>query len=87
MNHTGYRFSISWSRIFPEGSGRVNEAGARFYDNLIDELLRLGIDPNVTLFHWDLPQALSDNGGWPHRGIIDAFADYAEFCFKDMVTE
>lgn len=82
MNHTGYRFSISWSRIFPEGTGKVNEAGARFYDNLIDELLNAQIDPNVTLFHWDLPQALSDKGGWPHRGIIDAFADYAEFCFR-----
>ncbi|HEX2956204.1 MAG TPA: GH1 family beta-glucosidase [Chitinispirillaceae bacterium] len=82
MNLKGYRFSISWSRIFPSGTGAINEAGARFYDNLIDELLKAGIEPNVTLFHWDLPQALSDKGGWPERGIIDAFADYAEFCFK-----
>jgi beta-glucosidase len=82
MNLKGYRLSISWSRIFPKGTGAVNEAGARFYDNLIDELLKAGIEPNVTLFHWDLPQALSDKGGWPDRGIIDAFANYAEFCFK-----
>jgi beta-glucosidase len=82
MNLKGYRLSISWSRIFPKGTGAVNEAGARFYDNLINELLKAGIEPNVTLFHWDLPQALSDKGGWPDRGIIDAFANYAEFCFK-----
>jgi beta-glucosidase len=82
MKLCGYRFSISWSRIFPTGAGKVNESGARFYDNLINELLSAGIEPNATLFHWDLPQALSDKGGWPAREIVEHFADYAEFCFR-----
>ena len=72
-----YRFSISWSRILPEGTGRVNEAGLDFYDRLVDELLAHGIEPYATLYHWDLPQALEDAGGWPERSIVEAFAEYA----------
>ncbi len=74
----GFRFSIAWSRILPEGTGRVNEAGLDFYDRVVDELLAGGIEPFVTLYHWDLPQALEDRGGWPARETVDAFAEYAE---------
>jgi beta-glucosidase len=72
-----YRFSISWARVLPEGTGRVNEAGLDFYDRLVDELLARGIEPYATLYHWDLPQALETAGGWPERSIVDAFAEYA----------
>ncbi len=72
-----YRFSFAWSRIQPTGSGAMNAQGLDFYDRLIDELLEAGIAPTPTLFHWDTPQALEDNGGWQNREIIDRFADYA----------
>ena len=72
-----YRFSIAWARVLPDGTGRVNEAGLDFYDRLVDELLAQGIEPYATLYHWDLPQALEDAGGWPERSIVDAFAEYA----------
>ena len=72
-----YRFSVSWPRVMPEGTGGVNHAGLDFYDRLVDELLQHGIDPHVTLYHWDLPQALEDAGGWPARATARAFADYA----------
>ncbi len=77
-----YRFSIAWSRIFPEGRGTANEAGLSYYQRLIDELLDKGIEPYVTLFHWDLPQALS--GGWQSRDTAAAFADYAGFVAKRL---
>ena len=73
-----YRFSIAWPRIVPEGRGRVNPAGLDYYDRLVDELLANGIDPYVTLYHWDLPQALEDRGGWPQREVVDAFVEYAD---------
>ena len=72
----GYRFSIAWPRVVPEGRGRPNKAGLDFYDRFVDELLASGIEPFVTLYHWDLPQALEDRGGWPSRETVDAFADY-----------
>jgi beta-glucosidase len=71
-----FRFSIAWPRVLPEGRGSVNEAGLDFYDRLVDELLAAGIEPFVTLYHWDLPQALEDAGGWPARDVVDAFAEY-----------
>lgn len=77
-----YRFSISWSRILPEGRGAVNEKGLAFYDSLIDELIAAGIEPCITLFHWDLPQALQDIGGWSNPAMPDIFAEYVK-----VVTE
>ena len=72
------RFSIAWPRIMPEGRGDVNEAGLDFYDRLIDALLESGIQPYPTLYHWDLPQALEDEGGWTSRAVVEAFTDYVE---------
>jgi beta-glucosidase len=72
----GYRFSISWPRVIPLGVGATNPAGLDFYNRLVDELLEAGIEPYLTLYHWDLPQALQDNGGWESRDIVQQFADY-----------
>lgn len=72
-----YRFSVAWSRVLPQGSGAINPAGLDFYDRLVDGLLARDIEPFVTLYHWDLPQALQDAGGWPERSVVDLFADYA----------
>ncbi|HKP10074.1 MAG TPA: GH1 family beta-glucosidase [Gaiella sp.] len=73
-----YRFSIAWPRVVPEGRGAVNAAGLDYYDRLVDELLANGIEPFPTLYHWDLPQALEDEGGWPARGTVEAFTEYVE---------
>jgi beta-glucosidase len=72
-----YRFSISWSRVFPQGTGALNARGLDFYDHLVDELLANDIRPNATLFHWDLPAALDDRGGWLNRDVAEWFGDYA----------
>jgi beta-glucosidase len=79
-----YRFSIAWGRIFPEGTGRINRKGIDFYSRLVDELLKRGIKPNVTLYHWDLPEALDDRGGWLNRDIANWFADYATTMFDAL---
>lgn len=79
-----YRFSISWSRVLPEGKGRINQAGLDFYSRLVDELLDKGIQPMATLFHWDLPAALDDRGGWLNPDIADWFADYGSLMFKTL---
>ncbi|MEU9626575.1 GH1 family beta-glucosidase [Streptomyces luteogriseus] len=72
-----YRMSVAWPRVVPGGDGPVNAKGLAFYDKLIDGLLEAGITPSVTLYHWDLPQALQDRGGWPERDTASAFAEYA----------
>ncbi|XP_075037504.1 lactase/phlorizin hydrolase-like [Mixophyes fleayi] len=77
-----YRFSISWSRIYPTGQGTANDKGVEYYNRLIDGLLANNISPMVTLYHFDLPQALQDLGGWENNVVLDAFHNYAEFCFK-----
>lgn len=79
-----YRFSISWSRILPQGKGAINHAGIDFYDRLVDSLLQNGIEPNATLFHWDLPAALDDLGGWLNPDIANWFADYAALIFRKL---
>lgn len=73
-----YRFSIAWSRVLPEGTGTINRKGLDFYSRLVDALLARGIAPNATLYHWDLPAALDDRGGWLNRDIASWFADYAD---------
>ncbi|MBI9052008.1 MAG: beta-glucosidase [Anaerolineaceae bacterium] len=79
-----YRFSIAWPRILPRGRGRVNEAGLDFYDRLVDKLIEAGIDPLATLYHWDLPQALDDEGGWLNRETADHFAHYTDVVSKRL---
>jgi beta-glucosidase len=77
----GYRFSVSWSRIQPAGRGPVNQRGLDFYRRLVDGLLQRSIVPFLTMYHWDLPQAIEDAGGWPNRDTAELFADYATVLF------
>jgi beta-glucosidase len=79
-----YRFSIAWPRLFPEGRGTPNPKGLAFYQRLIDELLANGIEPYATLYHWDLPQALQDRGGWQSRDTAQAFADYTAYVVRQL---
>ncbi len=79
-----YRFSIAWPRILPQGTGEVNQAGLDFYSRLVDGLLAAGITPFATLYHWDMPQALQDRGGWPARATVDAFVEYADVISRHL---
>src|SRR5262245_48805346 len=82
---TAYRFSISWPRIFPEGTGKPNAKGVDFYSRLVDELLAAGIEPFATLYHWDLPQALHDrHGGWRSNETSKAFGEYAGYVAEQL---
>ncbi len=81
---TAYRFSVSWSRVLPTGAGAVNPKGLDFYRRLVDALCEAGIAPFVTLYHWDLPAALDDRGGWLNRDIAGWFAEYAEVMFRAL---
>jgi len=87
MGISSYRFSISWARVLPRGIGEPNQAGIDFYHNLISELLSVGITPAVTLYHWDLPQALQDEGGWLNASVADWFEEYARLCFSEYGNE
>lgn len=80
MNFRVFRFSISWPRIFPSGIGEINPEGAKFYHNVIDERLKQGVEPWITLYHWDLLQKLEEKGGWTNREIIQWFSAYTSFC-------
>lgn len=80
-----YRFSVAWSRVLPQGRGEINQKGLQFYSDLVDELLKYGIEPIVTLYHWDIPQALQDAyQGWESREVIKDFTDYALVLFKAL---
>lgn len=84
MGFKSYRFSISWTRILPEGTGKVNPQGIEFYNNLIDECLKYGIEPIVTMFHFDMPAALDERGSWSKRESIDWFAEFATVLFENF---
>jgi len=84
LGFKSYRFSIAWPRIFPEGRGKVNPEGIAYYRRLCDELHKNGIHTCATIYHWDLPQALEDAGGWPNRSILDAFEEYVKVCYKEL---
>lgn len=83
MNFEVYRFSISWPRLMPEGTGQVNAQGIEFYHRVIDECLNQGLQPWVTLYHWDLPSKLSLEGGWTNRKVIDWFVEYTAICARE----
>lgn len=83
MNFDVFRFSIAWTRIFPTGTGAPNQKGVDFYHKVIDYCLQVGIEPWITIYHWDLPQALEDKGGWASRDILEWFNDYTDFITKE----
>jgi beta-glucosidase len=84
LGHNAYRFSVCWSRILPSGRGEMSQEGLQFYSNLVDELLAAGIEPFLTIYHWDLPQALQDIGGWQNDDIIDYFVSYCQILFEKL---
>ncbi len=84
MNIRNFRMSIAWTRIFPDGKGKINEKGIAFYHNVIDELIKNGIEPMVSLYAWDLPQKLQDIGGWGNRDVTDYFEQYARILYKEF---
>ncbi|MCL2248153.1 MAG: GH1 family beta-glucosidase [Oscillospiraceae bacterium] len=84
LGHTAYRFSVSWSRVLPDGVGKVNEKGLQFYSDLVDELISAGIEPFLTLYHWDLPQVLQDKGGWQNSDCVKWFEEYSKVLFDKL---
>jgi len=83
MNLGVFRFSIAWSRVIPDGDGKINDVGINFYHRVIDACIEQGIEPWITLYHWDLPQALEDKGGWTNRKVVDWFSYYADLMTKE----
>ena len=80
-----YHFSVSWPRILPDGTtDTINQAGIDYYNNLIDGLLDVGVEPMLTLYHFDLPQTLQDIGGWENEELVDLFANFARVCFDNF---
>ena len=79
-----YRFSISWTRILPDGIGAINRKGIDYYNSLIDTLLSANIIPMVTLYHWDLPQTIEEFGGWTNKSTADLFEHYADICYREF---
>jgi beta-glucosidase len=84
LNLQAYRFSVSWPRVLPKGRGQVNQMGLDFYSHLVDGLLEVGIEPFLTLYHWDLPQILQENGGWANRDTVDYFEEYTSVVFRAL---
>jgi len=84
LNIPNFRFSISWTRILPNGTGAVNQAGIDYYNRIIDYCLSKGVEPWLTVYHWDLPQVLEDKGGWTNRDIIQWFTEFTEVCAKNF---
>ena len=84
LNVKSYRFSISWPRIQADGVGKPNEKGLDYYKRLTDELHRAGIRPLATIYHWDLPQALQDKGGWPNRDMVGRFSEYSDIVVRSL---
>lgn len=82
LGHNSFRMSISWSRLMPNGTGEVNPAAVRFYHHVLDELINAGIEPFVNLYHFDMPLAMQQIGGWENRDVVDAFQAYARTCFQ-----
>ncbi len=87
MGVKSYRFSIAWTRIYPDGTGKINQKGVDFYKDIVRLLKESGIEPIVTLFHWDLPQKLEDKGGWANRETADAFENYAATMYKELGSD
>ena len=88
LNIPNFRFSISWTRVLPNGTGEINQAGIDYYNRVIDYCISQGIEPWVTIYHWDLPQVLEDQGGWTNRKVVDWFSSYTAICaqyFGDRV--
>lgn len=81
-NQNAYRFSIAWTRILPEGTGKVNEEGLRFYQKILDTCKKYQIEPFVTLYHYDLPQSCFEKGGWENRDTVEAYEEYVKVCFQ-----
>ena len=84
LNIPNFRFSISWTRVLPNGTGEVNQAGIDYYNRVIDYCISQGIEPWVTIYHWDLPQILEDKGGWINRGIVGWFTEFVALCAKSF---
>lgn len=84
LNIPNFRFSISWARVLPNGTGEVNKAGINYYNRVIDYCISQGIEPWITIYHWDLPQVLEDKGGWTNRGIVGWFTEFVALCAKSF---